>query len=73
MKQPSPRQTPAMPSRQAQVVMGQGTITPAVRDHLARRAPLPAAPRAPRQVVTMGQGTVTPAVRVHLAKAAQKR
>lgn len=73
MNQPSPRQTPAVPSRQPQVVMGQGTITPAVREHLARRAPAPAMPPAPRRAVTMGQGTITPAVRAHLAKAAQKR
>lgn len=72
MNQPTKRQTPVSNSRAPRVVMGQGTITPAVREHLARHAPTQPAPRTPRKTVTMGQGTITPAVRAHLAQAAKR-
>lgn len=72
MSQPTKRQAPATTSRTTQVVMGQGTITPAVREHLARRVPVQATPKTPRKVVTMGQGTITPAVRAHLVQTAKR-
>jgi uncharacterized protein (DUF1786 family) len=71
--QASPVATPAAATRSAKsVVMGQGVITPAVREHLGKATRLGAAAAKPQSVV-MGQGVITPAVREHLRKAEQLR
>jgi uncharacterized protein (DUF1786 family) len=73
MKQQSiPQGSPAVAHASAEhakrsVVMGQGLVTPSVREHLTKTAQNKRVAAKPQSVV-MGQGLVTPAVREHLNK-----